>query len=94
MIYKEGGGGGVLLFSSAYNKKALKNVKVDVDVRKGFLNVHRKNPGRVDSLHHVRTNMSVSKGISWGIRVQNFRMGELVFFFQVCIFKKVMKILE
>lgn len=53
MIYKEGGG--VLLFSSTYNKKALKNVKVDVDVRKGFLNVHRKKP-REGGLFTPRTN--------------------------------------
>ena len=45
MIYK----GDLLLFSSVYNKKALKNVKGDVDVQKEFLYVYRtkkKNPGR------------------------------------------------
>jgi hypothetical protein len=38
MIYK----GDLLLFSSVYNKKALKNVKGDVDVQKEFLYIYKK----------------------------------------------------
>jgi hypothetical protein len=41
------------------------------------------NPQGVDQSYHVQTNMSVERGIIWGISVYNIYKGEVLFFFSV-----------
>jgi hypothetical protein len=44
----------------------------------------------VDSSYHIRTNMSVERGIIGGISIHSTYKGE-VYFSSVCTFKKAIK---
>ena len=48
----------------------------------------------VDYSYHVRTNVSVRRVIIFGISVHNIQHGEVLFFFSVCVWKRLLNFMK